>query len=114
MYSTARFFLFFPLTSLLLQVPVSSWGRLCAAAPYAEFAAGGASPEVASAVAAFAPDVAMGVDWSSLPLYRALAQQLAQQRAAVPPLTYLNYRVFSRTAQGPELELVSRWAGRVE
>ncbi|KAG1669501.1 hypothetical protein FOA52_015668 [Chlamydomonas sp. UWO 241] len=92
----------------VVEVPVSSWGRLCAAAPYAEFATGGASPEVATAVAAFAPDVAMGVDWSSLPLYRALAQQLAQQQAAVPPLVYLNYRVFSRTAQGPELELVSR------
>lgn len=91
------------------QVPVSSWGRLCAASPYAEFAAGGSTPIVASAVARFDPHVAMAVDWSALPLYRSLMQQLQQLpvAAARVPLIYLNYRVFSRTATGTDLELIS-------
>lgn len=58
------------------------------------------------------PDVAMAVDWSALPLYQALGtklkQQQQQQPAAVLPMVWLNYRVFSRTSTGAELELVSR------
>jgi hypothetical protein len=51
----------------------------------------------------------MVVDWSGLELYRRLKHRLreAPWRAALAPMIYLNYRVFSRTATGEDLALVS-------
>ena len=91
------------------QVPVTRWGRLDATAPFDEYAAGGSTLEVTAAVASFLPDVVMVVDWSGLDLYRRLRQQLEEGGLAVlPPMVYLNYRVFSRTATGKDLDLVLR------
>jgi hypothetical protein len=50
--------------------------------------------------------VVFAVDWSSLPLYRSLAVRMGP--GGLPPLVYLNYRVFSRTAESDEKLLVSR------
>ncbi|KAL6760301.1 hypothetical protein V8C86DRAFT_1129576 [Haematococcus lacustris] len=88
------------------QVPVASesWGRLDSRAPWEQFARGAAAPEVVAAVADFNPQLAFVVDWSALPAWRALRQQLAG--GAVPPMVWLNYRVFSRTESGPGLHLV--------
>ncbi|KAJ9506685.1 hypothetical protein QJQ45_025448 [Haematococcus lacustris] len=90
----------------LIEVPVASenWGRLDSRAPWEKFARGAAAPEVVAAVADFSPQLAFVVDWSALPAWRALRQQLAG--GAVPPMVWLNYRVFSRTESGPGLDLV--------
>ncbi|KAG2442073.1 hypothetical protein HYH02_009864 [Chlamydomonas schloesseri] len=85
----------------IVEVPVSSWHRLDAGAPWREFAAGASDPAVTQAVAAFAPQYVFGVDWSALAAVRALAPYT---RGA--PYVYLNYRVFCRTAAGDDLELV--------
>ncbi|KXZ56199.1 hypothetical protein GPECTOR_1g172 [Gonium pectorale] len=86
----------------IAQLPVSSWHRLDAGAPWREYAAGALSDDVAEAVRAFAPQLVLAVDWSSLPAARNLRPAC---RGA--PLVFLNYRVFSRTAAGEDLELVS-------
>ena len=98
--------MFFP-----VQVPVSRWGRLDASAPYEEFAEGGSSPQVISYVISFSPAIVMVVDWSALELYRRLKQQVRGDSMGPlsAPMVYLNYRVFSRTAIGDELSLVSRY-----
>jgi hypothetical protein len=45
-------------------VPV--WGRLDASAPWQEFAQGAGAPALLQEVERFRPDVALGVDWTSL------------------------------------------------
>ena len=83
----------------IIEVPVSKWGKLDASAPYEEYASRGSTQSVIRAIEEFKPEVAMMVDWSSLNLCEALA-------LAGTKLIYLNYRVFSRTAAGKDLELV--------
>ena len=91
-----------------MQVPLSSWGRLDASAPYEEFAEGGSSPQIISYVASFSPAIVMMVDWSALELYRRLKQRARDSKGlSLAPMVNLNYRVFSRTAIGDELNLVS-------
>lgn len=85
----------------IIEVPVSRWGKLDASAPHDEYAAKGSMPSVLKAVQEFKPDVVLQVDWSALNLY------LQLRKVMHVPMVYLNYRVFSRTAAGSELELVS-------
>ncbi|GLC36011.1 hypothetical protein PLESTM_000392500 [Pleodorina starrii] len=85
----------------IFEVPVSSWHRLDAGAPWREFAAGVTDEAVVAAVASFAPDVVLAVDWSALPAVRNLAPHCGGA-----PYVYLNYRVFTRTAVGQDLDLV--------
>jgi hypothetical protein len=102
----------------LEEVPVGAWGRLDAGGPWAEFAAGTAAPALAARVAAFAPQVALAVDWSGFAAYEALRGAMersvlasadggeggdaATALAPALPLVFLNYRVFSRTAEEGE------------
>lgn len=88
----------------LMEVEVPSWGRLDAGAPWREYAQGAAQAHVVEAVRQFQPQVVLGVDWSALPAYNAICQQLEQPPP--PPLVFLCYRVFTRTALGAELQLV--------
>ncbi|GIL92824.1 hypothetical protein Vretifemale_20301, partial [Volvox reticuliferus] len=85
----------------IYEVPVSSWHRLDAGAPWREFAAGAAEEGPGGMVRAFAPDVILAVDWSALQAVRNL---LPYCNGA--PYVYLNYRVFTRTATGHDLELI--------
>ncbi len=50
----------------LLQVPVSSWGKLDSSAPWQEFQTGMTDAGLLQAVRDFNADVAMVVDWSGL------------------------------------------------
>ncbi len=88
---------------------MSRWGRLDASAPFDEYASGGAAQDVVARVEAFAPDVVLAVDWSALPLYRGLRRKLLElPKPLAVPLVYLNYRVFTRTSSGDELQLVKK------
>ncbi|GAX77522.1 hypothetical protein CEUSTIGMA_g4966.t1 [Chlamydomonas eustigma] len=94
----------------LIEVPVSRWGKLDASTPYDEYASKGSSDEICDVVKEFKPDVFMIVDWSALDVYRNLRRKLCDlsEQPSHIPLVYLNYRVFSRTATGEDLALVSR------
>ncbi|GFR41507.1 hypothetical protein Agub_g2201, partial [Astrephomene gubernaculifera] len=85
----------------IVEVPVSSWHRLDAGAPWREFAAGVLDGAVSEAVRAFAPQVVLAVDWSALQAVRNLLPYCGGA-----PYVYLNYRVFTRTAVGEDLELI--------
>lgn len=50
-------------------------------------------------VAAFSPSAILGVDWSSLPAYKAIAKGLIQRRLPVPPFVYMNYRCHTAEQQ---------------
>jgi len=110
--------------SALVEVPVPGdlWGRLDARSPWREFRAG------ASALARAAPlraprwggpprppfDVAFAVDWTGVAAAEALfASVAAAGGARGPRIVYLNFRVFSRSAEtAAERELVRREEGR--
>ena len=82
-----------PPSPLCPQVPLPVWGRLDAGCAWREFAAGAAQPRACSAVAAFCPEVVLGVDWHSVAAYEALSAALAGGGAPpLPPFVYLNYR----------------------
>lgn len=68
------------------------WDRLDRGSGWAELAEKATSPEVVQQVAAFGPLAVMGVDWSSLPTYKALAAAFKASGLAVPPFIYMNYR----------------------
>eukprot|EP00798_Chlamydomonas_sp_ICE-L_P013836 gene13836-19757_t len=59
--------------SELVEVAVSHWGKLDASAPYAEYAKAASDPNTIAKVKAFAPEVVLAVDWSTLPLLEAAA-----------------------------------------
>jgi hypothetical protein len=92
-----------------LPLPRGSWGRLDARSGWREFAkAARSNPELTAAVAAFKPDVVLGVDWSSLPAWQALQNTILQTPPPsnklqpplpplLPPFVYSNFRVFTRT-----------------
>ena len=76
-----------------MTVPV--WGRLDRLSGWAELAEQAASDAVVEQVASFQPSAILGVDWSSLPAYTALATALQSKRVHVPPYIYMNYRSLS-------------------
>ena len=61
-------------------------------------------PSITDAARKHAPELVFGVDWSSLGAYRSLKSSIGGAA-----FVYLNYRVFSRTATGGDLELVQRY-----
>jgi len=75
-----------------IPLPASKLRRLDVGSGWAEFIAGAGAPHVVAAVAGFAPDVLLAVDWHG-------AAAAAALRAALPspaiPIVYLNFRVFS-------------------
>ena len=73
-----------------MEVP--GWDRLDRASGWSELAAQAASDSVVQLVAAFQAEVVLGVDWSSLPAYNALATALQTKGFPVPPYVYMNYR----------------------
>ncbi len=83
---------------------MDTWNRLDASTPWQQFAAGVLDDHVTAAVRQFAPEAVLGVDWSALQACRNL---MPYTNGA--PYVYLNYRVFTRTATGEDLELVRRW-----
>lgn len=79
-------------------VTLSVWHKLGADSSWEEFSKG--STALSSEVVAFAPDVAIGVDWSGCEVFRAL--RLAGACARVP-LVYMNFRVHTEsTGNTPE------------
>ena len=76
----------------LWQVELPVWDRLDRGSGWAELAEQAASPAVVQQVAAFGPSAILGVDWSSLPTYKALAAAFRASGLAVPPFVYMNYR----------------------
>lgn len=74
------------------QVELPVWDRLDRGSGWAELAKQAASPAVVQQVAAFSPSAVLGVDWSSLPAYKALAAAFRASGLAVPPFVYMNYR----------------------
>ena len=68
------------------------WGRLDRLSGWAELAEHAASDAVVEQVASFEPSAILGVDWSSLPAYKALATALQAKELPVPPYFYMNYR----------------------
>lgn len=76
----------------LWQVELPVWDRLDHGSGWAELAEQAASPAVVQQVAAFGPSAILGVDWSSLPTYKALAAAFRASGLAVPPFVYMNYR----------------------
>ena len=74
------------------QVELPVWDRLDRRSGWVELAEQAASPAVVQEVAAFGPSAVLGVDWSSLPTYKALAAALRASGLAVPCFVYMNYR----------------------
>ena len=71
------------------------WGRLDRLSGWAELAEQAASDAIVEQVASFQPSAILGVDWSSLPAYTALATALQSKGLHVPPYIYMNYRSLS-------------------
>lgn len=67
-----------------MQVELPLWGRVDRACSYQDFAAG--CHQLTSAVEAFQPDVALGVDWTAR---RAVAAATSNPKV---PYVFLNYR----------------------
>jgi len=60
-----------------VSVPRDTWGRLDAGCGWREFAVGaGEDVALVRAIAAFKPDVVLGVDWSSLPCAKSLSESV--------------------------------------
>lgn len=79
-------------TRLALQVELPVWGRLDAGCGWRAFAAGAGAPAVVQAVADFAPEAVMGVDWHSLAAYEALEGALGAAGQRLAPYVFMNYR----------------------
>eukprot|EP00850_Spirogloea_muscicola_P001236 SM000004S15106 [mRNA] locus=s4:1239196:1242035:- [translate_table: standard] len=90
----------------LVEIPVPVWGRLDWRCGWKEFAAG-VSPTMVAEVVRFRPDWVLIVDWSALDAYHQLAKSEAWEAALLPlpPMAYLNYRVYTLSEyQGNEGE----------
>eukprot|EP00850_Spirogloea_muscicola_P003274 SM000013S26443 [mRNA] locus=s13:453722:456463:+ [translate_table: standard] len=90
----------------LVEIPVPVWGRLDWRCGWKEFAAGVSTTMVAEVVR-FRPDWVLIVDWSALDAYHQLAESEAWEAALLPlpPMAYLNYRVYTLSEyQGNEGE----------
>jgi hypothetical protein len=82
---------------LSVPVPKSKWGRLDKTCAYEEFATN-VSEKQLGAIVKFRADVVLGVDWSSLEVYERIRKRYQEEEdgfSPPPPLTYLNYRVFT-------------------
>ena len=89
----------------ILPVLVAIWGRLDVHCAWQEFADGCAAFPVAAAVADFAADVVVAVDWHGALAYESLARTLHTQGASnIPPCVFNNYRVFLRSLKNNEEE----------
>eukprot|EP00210_Caulerpa_lentillifera_P002207 g2121.t1 len=89
----------------LLEIPVSTWGRLDYSSPWKEFASKIEST-VFRRVCAFEPDVIVTVDWSAFPVYEKLKEQYIANKQMPPPMVWSVYRVFTRTANTTSVEFV--------
>jgi hypothetical protein len=85
---------------VLLSVPVpkSKWGRLDKTCAHEEFAMNLSEKQLVDIVK-FRCDVVLGVDWSSHQVYARIKKKYEEAKEdgfpPSPPLTYLNYRVFT-------------------
>lgn len=89
----------------VIDVPLTTWGRLDRRSGWLEFAAGATDASRVAAVAAFAPEAVLVVDYSGHPAWLALQAALADRGHTVTdaaasaasgiPCVYLNFRVFS-------------------
>jgi len=82
---------------LSVPVPKSKWGRLDKTCAYEEFATNVSEKQLV-AIVKFRADVVLGVDWSSLEVYERIRKRYQEEEdgfSPPPPLTYLNYRVFT-------------------
>eukprot|EP00884_Botryococcus_braunii_P006373 jgi/Botrbrau1/15737/Bobra.4_1s0105.1 len=95
---------------VLHEVPLSRWGTLDRNSAWDEFAQKASTVSIAQKVTDFNPQAVLGVDWTSLPCYRALVA--ACQSLRVPlPYVYLNYRVYLRTAAAEDTEFFKNMEG---
>lgn len=92
----------------LIQVEVPVWDRLDRASGWSALATQAASDSIVQHVAAFQAEAVLGVDWSSLPAYKALAAALHAKGFPVPPYIYMNYRVYLRTCAPADQEFMQR------
>ncbi|KAA6428956.1 MAG: hypothetical protein FRX49_01066 [Trebouxia sp. A1-2] len=90
----------------LIEVTVPVWGRLDRLCSWAELAEQSESDAVVEQVASFQPSAILGVDWSSLPVYKALSTALQAKGLHVPPYIYMNYRVYLRTCLSEDAEFM--------
>lgn len=90
----------------LIQVEVPVWDRLDRSSGWAELAAQVATPAVMQQVVNFGPAAVLGVDWSSLPAFNALAAVLQAKGFHVPPYIYMNYRIYLRTCLSEDEEFM--------
>lgn len=74
------------------QVELAEWGCLDHRCSWQQLAAQLSAPTVTQRIAASAPSAILGVDWSSLPAYKAVAAALRTEHLPVPPFIYMNYR----------------------
>ena len=80
----------------IIDVPLSRWGtldRACAWDEFTDFCERDA--RVAGEVAAFAPSVALCVDFHTVRAWTAVSARLLAASAPVPPMIWLNFRVYS-------------------
>lgn len=106
--------------SELVEVPVprALWGRLDARSPWREFRDGAtARAETLPDLSSF--DVVFAVDWTGVAAAEALLEAASatgegeEKKKRPPPIIYLNFRVFARSAETPlDRELVRRAEGR--
>ena len=73
------------------QVELPTWGRLDRSCSWEAFAKACSQPDISQQVLHFKPEAALGVDWSSLPVYEQLTASLALHDFQLP-YVYMNYR----------------------
>ena len=73
------------------QVELPTWGTLDRSCAWQAFADGSCQPEIVQRVLRFGPEAVLGVDWSSLPAFKALQGALGPQGMQLTYI-YLNYR----------------------
>lgn len=86
-----------------MQIPLTRWGTLDRTSGWEEFAEGASATSITDKVLEFKPEVVLGVDWTSLACYRALAATLAARSSAAVPYVYLNYRCGRLPVFGPRV-----------
>ena len=79
------------------QVQLPEWGCLNHRCSWQELATQLSTETVVQRIAAFAPSAILGVDWSSLPAYKAIAAALHAHSLPVPCFIYMNYRYHDRS-----------------
>lgn len=92
----------------LVEIPLSSWGKLDAGCAWRQFSKGGFEISIVQQVMDFDAEAVLGVDWSSFPVYDALTKSLKAKHSPLPPFLFLCYRVYSRTATGEDYDFLWR------